>query len=164
MRLSQLNLVRLVTVFGVVGFASTLGYGGAVAAPAPPPCVATATPNPGTVGSSMTLTATGFAGNEGLDIFKAQNGGAAANGPSTADSSGDWTTTFTPSSGVAGSWVFNFTGTTSGVTCTLNFTVRLTTPTTTTVAPTTTVSPTTVTTATAAAAAHAVSGTPAFTG
>jgi len=122
------------------------------------PCVVTITPAPIYTDTTVNTTVTGFGNGETVNLVQTHNG-TPSQGTQTASSTG--TLSF-PERYALGSWTDAWTGTQSGATCSVSWTVLE--PPTTTVPPSSSTSTTVTSTPTTAQAAAAVHSSPAFTG
>jgi hypothetical protein len=119
------------------------------------PCVAVATPNPVAASASFTIDVTGLGANDAITLDVTDpNGDTATLTGDVADGAGDYSLfELGDPDSILGTWTYQFTGTPSDATCTVDVVIVADPPTTTT-------APSTTTTA----AVAAVTVTPAFTG
>ncbi len=151
---------RVAPLVGVLALAGgSIGVALVTAAPTAAqvaPCVATATPNPVPVGVPYVVTVTGLGANDAITLdLTDPSGDTATLTGENADASGDFVLPQSaPIEGDEGTWTYQFTGSPSGASCTVDVVVVAALPTT-----TTTTAPSTTTTV-----ASAVAVAPAFTG
>jgi hypothetical protein len=166
-------LARRLAVITLVFMSATMAVmmaGGPTSAAPSQNCTATAVPDPAAVGDTITDTFSGFAPAETVTFISTKDGVPGSPFTRIADGSGSYTEVHVVGVSSVGVYSVHAQGMTSGVTCTLNFTLVDSIPTTTTTgASTTTTAPTSTTvqnttTSVAALPATAVAASAKFTG